>query len=98
MGGWIDGYLCAQPTDNTRNADVHAEEAAEVGQQGRTGGAVLPLVLLLVPREVRQVYQQERLHPGMGVEIGALSVWDANPVCEALIGEEHCLTAYCLTK
>lgn len=50
--------------DNPRGAWLRAEEAAEVGQQSRRGGAMLPVVLLLVSREVHKVHQQECLHPG----------------------------------
>lgn len=62
--------LCSLPSpsdaDDTRGTDLRAEEAEQVQQQGRSGGAVLPVVLLLVPREVRQVHQQECIHPGTG--------------------------------
>ncbi len=50
--------------DDKGRADVRAEEAPEVRQQGGAGRALLPLLLLLVPREMHQVHQQERLHPG----------------------------------
>lgn len=50
--------------DDKSSADLRPEEAPQLGQQGGAGGLVLPLLLLLVPREVYQVHQQERVHSG----------------------------------
>lgn len=50
--------------DNKGRADVRPEEAPKVGQQGGASCPVLSLLLLLVPREVHKVHQQERLHSG----------------------------------
>lgn len=68
--GAIDGRTACMPrkrtqTDNTRYAYIRTKKAPKIGKQGRAGRPVLPLVLFLVPREMRQVHQQERLHTGI---------------------------------
>lgn len=50
--------------DDASCADVHAEEAVEGQQQGRHGDSLLPVLPLLVPGEMLQVHQQERLYTG----------------------------------
>lgn len=60
----IWSFVCVLGTDYPRDTGVHEEEDGEDRQQAGASRAVLPVLLLLVPREVHEVYQQERLHTG----------------------------------